>query len=148
MPIVDVAFDIGAPHEVVWRTVLDVTSYPLFMESVQSVFITSENDIERTTAWSVLLKGSVLQWTEREDIDHGALRIAFQQIDGDLERFQGDWLVQPREQGCTVSLLVDFDIGIPLLADMLNPVAAKALEDNSRSMLKQIEQRVSASPIP
>ena len=35
-------------------------------------------------------------------------------------------------------------IGIPLMADMLNPVAAKALEDNSRAILGQLGIRAAA----
>jgi hypothetical protein len=41
-----------------------------------------------------------------------------------------------------VTLNVDFDIGIPLLADMLNPVASAALRENSQQMLAALEQRL------
>jgi len=37
---------------------------------------------------------------------------------------------------------VRFEIGMPMLADMLNPVAARALRDNSEQMLREIERKV------
>lgn len=50
--------------------------------------------------------------------------------------------------GSTVSLHVDFDIGIPLLAQMLNPVAADALRENAAQMLAALERRLLDRPVP
>ena len=40
-----------------------------------------------------------------------------------------------------VRLTVMFEIGIPLLADMLNPVAQRALRENCTDMLRGIERQ-------
>lgn len=50
--------------------------------------------------------------------------------------------------GSTVSLHVDFDIGIPLLAEMLNPVAADALRESAAQMLAALEQRLLERRLP
>ena len=146
MPIVKVDAAIEAAAERVWDAVKAVEDYPAFMESVRDVRI--EDDLgggSRLTRWSVLLKGSVLEWTERETIREDVRRLEFEQVDGDLDRFAGAWSVHDHgDGGCTVRLDVDFDIGIPLLAEMLNPVAARALRDNSQQMLREIERQVAA----
>lgn len=41
---------------------------------------------------------------------------------------------------------MDFDIGILLLAQMLNPVAADALRENAAQMLAALEQRLLGGP--
>ena len=41
-----------------------------------------------------------------------------------------------------MSLHVDFDIGIPLLSDLLNPVASDALRENAAQMLRALERRL------
>ena len=138
MPVVCVNLDIAADPAVVWQKVCNVADYPTFMDDVQSIEIIEDGPV-RTTSWSVLLKGSVLEWTERETLDEAALRIEFTQIDGDLDRFDGHWLIRPRVGGSSVQLEVDFDIGIPLLADMLNPVAERALRENSERMLRGLD---------
>ncbi len=69
------------------------------------------------------LKGSTLEWTERDIPDHARRRLDFAQLDGDLEQFEGAWTVtENADGGVTVRLECDFDIGIPLLSDMLNPL--------------------------
>lgn len=144
MPRVEVDLRIAVPPEQAWAAVVDVQGYPDCMESVDSVEIVDQRDDEhRTTAWSVRLKGSVLQWTETELIDHRARRFDFEQVSGDLGEFVGHWAVRPEpDGGSTVSLHVDFDIGIPLLAQMLNPVAADALRESAVQMLSALERRL------
>ncbi|MFF7635128.1 type II toxin-antitoxin system RatA family toxin [Kitasatospora sp. NPDC008050] len=144
MPRVEVDLRIAVPPEDAWAAVVDVLGYPDCMESVDSVEIVDQPDeSHRTTAWSVRLKGSVLRWTEAELIDHRARRFDFEQLSGDLGEFAGHWAVRPAPPGgSTVSLHVDFDIGIPLLAQMLNPVAADALRENAAQMLAALERRL------
>ncbi|MEV4616821.1 SRPBCC family protein [Kitasatospora sp. NPDC049258] len=144
MPRVDVELRIAAPPAAAWAAVVDVESYPHCMESVDSVVVTERaDDRHRTTAWAVRLRGSVLRWTEADRLDPVARRFDFHQLDGDLGQFVGHWAVGAAPGGgSTVALHVDFDIGIPLLADMLNPVAAEALAENAAQMLAALEQRL------
>lgn len=141
MEHVDVNVRIAAPAEVVWATVVAIERYPDIMDSVRAVEVLTDEGGERTSFWSVLLKGSILEWSERELLDHDAWRIDFDQFDGDLEAFRGHWQLTPIDERTTdVEMAVSFEIGIPLLADMLNPVAARALRENSLNMLHDIER--------
>ncbi|WP_163511858.1 type II toxin-antitoxin system RatA family toxin [Fodinicola acaciae] len=147
MPVVEVRLRLEVSPAAAWDAVCDVESYPAYMENVRSVKITDDTKrSNRISAWSVFLKGSILEWTESDQIDDERRRIDFQQVDGDLEHFAGYWQVIEADgpDSCEVVLYVDFEIGIPLLADMLNPVAKTALEDNSTKMLRGLEQRASA----
>jgi|SRR5580658_1082591 ribosome-associated toxin RatA of RatAB toxin-antitoxin module len=142
MPHVRVELAIEADIDIVWKTVCAVEYYPEYMANVRTVTILRHDDTVRATAWSVLLKGSILEWTEEERIDDDRRRIEFGQIDGDLDRFDGYWQVSPGTDGATeVVLDIDFEIGLPLLAQMLDPVASRALRDNSEQMLRQLERK-------
>lgn len=142
MPHVDVESRIPVPLQAVWDLMVDIESFPAFMESVQDVRIDSRDGDVRQSSWSVVLKGSILQWTEIERVDHRAHRIEFHQVDGDLSVFEGSWSTS-REAGMTVVRLeCEFEVGIPLLADMLNPVAVRALRANQEQMLDALEGRL------
>jgi len=142
MPRVRVDLIIETDVDVVWKAVCDVESYPRCMDNVRSVRLLGQDGDVRTTAWSVLLKGSILEWSESERIDDAARRLEFVQVDGDLDVFTGYWQVDEEAPGRTrVALDIEFEIGIPLLAPMLNPVAERALRDNSRQMLLGLESQ-------
>ncbi|MER5868399.1 SRPBCC family protein [Streptomyces sp. NPDC002044] len=147
MPHVEVNLPIKAPAADAWRAVTRLEDYADYMENVESVTVLGASESgARTSAWSVLLKGSVLEWVEEDELDEANRVMSFSQTSGDLDEFTGYWRVDDRGDGTSVVVFsVDFEIGIPLLADMLNPVAAKALRENSEHMLRAIERRITVS---
>jgi ribosome-associated toxin RatA of RatAB toxin-antitoxin module len=142
MPDVKIDLEINAPIERVWETILDLERYEESMETVRSVRVVEEaDDSHRQAAWSVLLKGSILEWVEEEDLDHEAHTVVFKQVRGDLDHFDGRWALEALSSGKTrVIFEVEFEIGIPMLADMLNPVAQRSLQENCTEMLQGIER--------
>ena len=136
MPFVEVAETIAAPVQRVWEVVNDVEAYPRLMEHVHELRIVERGDNYRLLEWVVELKGCVMRWIEREDLQPDRYRIEYRQIEGELAEFDGFWQLEPRGDSMTnVILTVHFEIGIPMLAEMLNPVAERAIRDNSRNML-------------
>lgn len=142
MPEVKIELEIRAPIERVWETVVDIERYQDSMDTVLSVRIIEQNDERRRRAtWSVLLKGSILAWEEEEHLDHETHTVIFKQLRGDLEHFDGHWALQALGPEQTkVVFEVVFEIGIPMLADMLNPVAQRSLQENCTEMLRGIER--------
>lgn len=146
MPTIEVHELLQAPIEKVWELVRDVEGYPQRMETVRDIEVLESGENWKLVAWEAELKGSILKWVEREEQDPEAYRLSYRQVDGDLERFDGYW--QLTSQGSEVTeavLVVHFDIGIPMLKDMLEPVAERAIRDNSSRMLTSLAPRVAAA---
>lgn len=142
MPEVSLDMDIRAPMDTVWAAVLDIERYPELMANIVSTEIEEwETPVIRRAKWGMIVKGATLVWHDREQISHEAHTVAFEQVSGDLEFFEGAWeLWLGDDPGRThVKLRISFEIGIPLLADMLNPVAQRALYHNCREMLEGVE---------
>lgn len=143
MPDVNSNLHLGPmDRDVVWAALCDFARYPDFMRDVLSVDVERVSPTEVISHWRVLLNGSELSWTERDILtpDH---RIVFEQTDGDLEVWHGEWrLISAPDQGLTVALDVTFDLGIPSLADVLHPIGERAIRANSRQMLEGIRDRV------
>lgn len=142
MPHVSTSLKMSASADQIWAIVKDVQTYPQFMQNVRSVRVAAgATKSLRVSEWSVDLDGSILEWTEIEHIDEAARRITFEQLDGDLQEMRGVWsVVAEPDGGSRAELSVDFEIGIPILADMLNPVAGAALKDNALAMLREIDR--------
>ena len=141
MPTVSTVSLSSQPIDRVWHEVLDIASFPSYLDEVREVQVLREEENIRRSRWSILLKGSILEWDEEEQIDFENRKITFHQIEGDLAYFTGWWHVTHTDEGVSTQMHVEFDIGIPLLADMLNPVAARALEENSQKILARIDTR-------
>lgn len=141
MPVVNVRHVTEAAVDVVWNTLLDCERFPSYMHEVREVEILRDDGERRHSRWLVLLKGSELEWEEDEVVDHRNHRIDFRQTEGDLAYFDGWWQVGVERGRTVIELVVEFDIGIPMMAEMLNPVAARALEDNSKAILDQLSRQ-------
>jgi len=146
MPEVDLDLDIQTSIGTVWEAVLDIERYPDLMTNVVSVKIEEwETPTSRRSQWAMIIKGATLVWRDREFIDHDEHTVNFTQVSGDLERFEGAWELTAKEAELTrVRLTISFEIGIPLLAGMLNPVAQRALYGNAREMLEGVQARARA----
>lgn len=144
MPAVHTEMEVpGVSLEDVWRVVSDFEQFPVLMPNVLSVDVVSSDDTSTVTSWRVVLEGSEMTWDERDTFEPYE-RITFEQVDGDLDVFRGEWTLAESDNGVLVTLTVEFDLGIPSLAMVLNPVGVKAIQNNSREMLGAIGNRLSA----
>jgi ribosome-associated toxin RatA of RatAB toxin-antitoxin module len=145
MQTVSVTKDLRAPIGRLWDLLLDVERFADYMSDVEWIKVLDVRDDVRTAEWSVILRGSILRWSEKGRIDPSRHRIDFEQADGDLSVFRGEWLLTELGAGRTrASLRIEFEIGIPLMARMLDPIARESLRTNTGRMLEELEQRACA----
>lgn len=146
MPEVTVECEVTAPIERVWEAVTDIERYPETMSNVRSAEVVEVIDKHRRhCAWSVMLKGSILEWQEVEQLDPERYVVEFVQLSGDMAIFEGSWELRALGPDLTATRFgVRFEIGIPLLAEMLNPVAERSLHENCEEMLRGVEQEALA----
>jgi ribosome-associated toxin RatA of RatAB toxin-antitoxin module len=130
----------GVDIDHVWNVVCDFESHPEYMADVLEITFLERSPEEALSSWRVLLNGSELTWEEK-DYFHPPHRIDFDQTEGDLEVFRGSWTLTETETGVNVVLEIEFDLGIPSLAAVLDPVGIQAIDSNSRSMLNAISER-------
>ncbi|MFC4329077.1 type II toxin-antitoxin system RatA family toxin [Streptomyces andamanensis] len=123
--------------DAVWKVLTDCEAFPDFMEGVNEVTVNGEDGDRRTSSWVVELKGSEMEWDQEDVLDPERRRWEFRQSDGDLAHYEGYWQVV--EDGGTVALelKVEFDVGLPMVAEMIHPAVAKALERYQRDIVEQ-----------
>ena len=85
--------------------------------------------------WEVKFRDGILRWTEHDHFDQAARTITFEQVEGDIDVFQGAWRVNGHSPGSMIAFSATFDLGLPSLADLLEPIAEAALVENIRSIL-------------
>ena len=125
----------GAGPDAVFSTVADFASYAQHTDAVRQVVVTSVDGGAVESAWEVNFRNGVLAWTERDVVDPGARRIDFEQVDGDFVVFTGAWAVEPDGDGAIVRFSASFDLGMPSLAPMIDPIATRALAESVQSIL-------------
>ncbi|MGH2907076.1 MAG: type II toxin-antitoxin system RatA family toxin [Solirubrobacterales bacterium] len=147
MPTIELELNVAAPAARVWEAVTDIERMPEMVESVVSAEVLDGDLTHRTCRWAVTIQGAILQWTETELLDADSFHVRFEQRDGDLDVLLGEWMLTPVDpQLTTVRIRFEFEIGIPLLAPMLDPVAEQAFTRNCEDMLRGIELSSTVEP--
>jgi uncharacterized membrane protein len=124
------------PASDVYATLADFERYPILCEAVQSVAVTEVSENLTVSDWEVTFRAGLLRWSEEDAFDPGTLTITFRQLDGDIAVFDGSWRCVDAAPGSEVLFSARLDMGIPSLADALEPIAARTLIDNIVSIVR------------
>lgn len=142
MPYVEVALQVKARPEQVYPILKEMEKYPEFMDDLESVEVLERKDNTTLTKWVSNVDGRVIKWIEQDVFDDESMHISYKQTEGDLKRFEGEWILTPIDDGTEIKLTVDFEFGIPMIAGLLNPILRKKVRDNSMNMLQSIKKRL------
>jgi len=120
----------------VYATLADFERYPELSDAVRSVTVTQVSANRTVSAWEVTFRAGLLRWTEEDTFDPAALTITFRQLEGDIALFDGSWECADAAQGSEIVFSARLDMGIPSLADALEPIAVRTMTDNIVSIVR------------
>jgi uncharacterized membrane protein len=129
------------PASGVYQTLADFERYPQLCDAVRSVAVTQVSDNVTVSHWEVTFRAGLLRWTEQDMFDPGALSITFRQLEGDAAVFDGSWQCLDAATGSEIMFSARLDMGIPSLADALEPIAVRTLIDNIVSIVRGLVGR-------
>lgn len=145
MPYVESEILIDGKPEDVFAMAKDMESFPKYMADVEEVSVLERNGNSTITEWVSNIDGTPLIWTEEDHFDDKNLKITYRMIEGDLDKFEGEWNFTRTGNGCRVVLGVDYDFGMPSLTELIGPTLQQKVKENSEMMLcgmkKEIESR-------
>lgn len=110
--------------------------YPAHCDAVRKVTMIEAGDATITSSWEVNFRRGILCWTERAVLQPAEGLISFEQVDGDVDEFSGFWSVEAAGDRTRVRFFVEFDVGVPTLDHLLDPIAEEALYDNVVSIVR------------
>jgi ribosome-associated toxin RatA of RatAB toxin-antitoxin module len=134
-----VRLQLQLPHKSatdVYTTLADFERYPELSDAVQSVTVTEVSENITVSSWEVTFRAGLLRWTEEDTLDPDALTITFRQLDGDIAVFDGSWQCIDAAQGSEIVFSARLDMGIPSLADALEPIAVRTMIDNIAAIVR------------
>jgi len=134
------------PASEVYAALADFDRYPELCDAVKSVAVTGVSENLTVSRWEVAFRAGLLRWTEEDTFDPGALSITFRQLEGDVAVFDGSWKCIEAAQGSEIMFSARLDMGIPSLADALEPIAVRTLIDNISSIAAGLVGRAELVP--
>jgi coenzyme Q-binding protein COQ10 len=149
VPFVETSIEIEADARDVYALAKDQERFPEFMPDVESVTVLERDGTRMVTRWKTLVEEAPIEWTEEDLFDDDALRVDYKLIEGDLDVFEGTWTFVNGAAGRThVTLEVEYDFGVPTLAELIGPTLHKKVRENSEMMLAALKRQAEAKSGP
>ena len=145
MPRVESRIEIAAPASLVYALAKEQERFPDFMPDVESIVVLERRRDGMVTRWKTLVEDAPIEWTEDARFDDAALRIDYALIEGDLDTFEGAWTFEQSDGFTRVVLTVDYDFGVPTLAELIGPTLQKKVRENSEMMLAGLKREAEAN---
>ncbi|WP_063829518.1 type II toxin-antitoxin system RatA family toxin [Streptomyces violens] len=118
------------PAEAVFDAVLHFERYPELTPHVRSAVVhEGPPGPQGSSSWELYFRSGLLRWTESETYDRERLHIAFRQTEGDFDELSGSWLLRQAGPDCALRFDAGFCFGIPSMAGILDPIAARVIEE-------------------
>lgn len=140
MPYVESTIAIAAPARLVYELAKDQERFPQFMPDVETVTVLERTPAGAISRWKTLVEEAPIEWTEEDSFDDAALRIDYRLLEGDLDKFEGAWTFEETGGVTNVVLGVEYDFGVPTLAELIGPTLQKKVRENSEMMLAALKR--------
>jgi ribosome-associated toxin RatA of RatAB toxin-antitoxin module len=148
MPYVETSIVIAAPARVVYELAKEQERFPEFMPDVETVTVLERRADRILTRWKTLVEEAPIEWTEEDRFNDEALRIDYKLLEGDLDKFEGAWTFSENGAQTHVVLGVDYDFGVPTLAELIGPTLERKVKENSEMMLAALKKEAEANAAP
>lgn len=145
MPYVETSIVIAAPARVVYELAKEQERFPEFMPDVETVTVLERRTDRVLTRWKTLVEEAPIEWTEEDVFDDAGMRIDYKLLEGDLDKFEGAWTFCENGSQTHVVLGVDFDFGVPTLAELIGPTLERKVRENSEMMLAALKKEAEAN---
>ncbi|MDP9016922.1 MAG: aromatase/cyclase [Candidatus Eremiobacteraeota bacterium] len=140
MPYVESSIEIAAPARKVYELAKQQDRFPDFMPDVESVTVLERHGDHIVTRWKTLVEEAPIEWTEIDRFNDADARIDYQLTEGDLDKFEGAWTFTETAGVTRVVLSVDYDFGVPVLAELIGPTLQRKVQENSEMMLAALKR--------
>ena len=147
MPYIEATIEVDAPAAVVYELAKEQERFPDFMPDVETVVVLERHPGRVVTRWKTLVEDAPIEWTENDRFDDERLRIDYALIEGDLDTFEGAWTFEQRGALTHVVLSVEYDFGVPTLAELIGPTLEKKVRENSEMMLLALKREAESQAV-
>lgn len=145
MPYVETSIVIAAPPRAVYELAKQQDRFPEFMPDVESVTVLERHADRMLTRWKTLVEEAPIEWTEEDRFDDEKLRIDYKLLEGDLDKFEGSWTFREESGNTHVVLGVEYDFGVPTLAELIGPTLERKVRENSEMMLAALKREAESA---
>lgn len=117
----------------------DMKSYSEHMSDVIDVQVERTSADEGTAFWNTKIENAEFNWTQQNVYDAENRTVRFKLLDGDFSMMTGEWKIDEDDNHFFLCLDLEYEVGLPVIEDILGPILKKKMQTNALNMLKNLK---------
>lgn len=131
--------NIASSAQFAYERIADFKAFEKHCHSVIAIDVNKISATESESTWRVHFHDGEMCWREQDVFNPSQRTIEFVQLEGDVEEFSGRWeVIEIDNDNAMIRFSAHFCMGIPTLADILEPIAESAIRENINGILEQL----------
>jgi len=128
-----------------WRVVRLLTrvkDFPSYIATIKEVSILERSHNKSKTRWRIQVDKVPITWVEEDTLLVNQGVLLFRAIEGDLEKFYGEWVFRHHPEGTEVIVNVYLKVGVPAIKEFADAYIKKLVTRNFETILESLEKRL------
>jgi ribosome-associated toxin RatA of RatAB toxin-antitoxin module len=128
--------------QTVYDLLKNIQEFPRFMRDLKSLKVMEKSDNRLVTSWNVVIDGASIVWKEEDIFNDQKRGLKFKMIEGDYSNYAGEWILDETPHGTKVTIVADFDWGLPVFEKFVGNILARKARKSLKSMLNAIKDKL------
>ncbi len=133
---------VRAPLERVFAVARQLEQFPQWLDYVTAIKVRERSDDGRLviSEWeaAVPILGLKARWVERDEWDEAEKTCRFALMEGDLDRYEGEWHFLPHWEGTLMRLTVTYEYRVPIGGALVQQLVRKIVEQMAQKLLEGV----------
>ena len=139
MPRTTASIVIPLPIAQVYEGSRDVEALLPHLPDAREITALEKSPTRCVTKFVFVALGKKIMYTEEEDWDDATYSNHFKQRDGDFDKYEGQYLYKEVPDGTEFSIVLDWELNLPLIGALLNKMLAKILENQVVALTRGVK---------
>jgi hypothetical protein len=139
MPRTTASIHIPLPIREVYEGSRDVEALLPHLPDARKITSLEKTPTRSITRFEGVVIGKRIVYTEVEDWDDATYFNHFRQTEGDFDKYEGQYLYKEVPEGTEFTIVLDWELNLPLIGPLLNKLLAKVVEHNVVSLTKGVK---------
>lgn len=128
------------------RLLTRIEKFKNFMPNLKECQVLEKRARSVISHWKAEIGGIPVSWKEEDVFDFENFTVYFKSVEGDLEKFEGKWVLEDLPEGGTnVTLEVLLIIGIPMIENIIGSSFKNIFRKNFEHMLSSMSEEFAIS---
>ncbi len=147
MPRIEVSIIVKEDRKEIYDLLKKTEEFPKFIKGIKRIQIIKQLPHRSIINWEVLVDGALIVWKEEDLFDNVNYTIRFKMLEGDYDKYEGEWKLVQLLNGTKIFLCINIDWGAPAFVDFpeVKNILIRKTKKSLKSMLIAIKKKVEHS---